>query len=111
MSSHLFLVFGSNLAFDPKNKNQMHFSAKSIGIQFLGSRLKRYSDFMTSYNKGQSFYFYGLIRWYLHKGTDFSKLSDVQIAEIESLINNSSRKCLGFKTPIEVASSFVALKD
>src|SRR3989344_7548387 len=26
LSSHLFLVFGSNLAFDPKNKNQMHFS-------------------------------------------------------------------------------------
>ena len=65
---------------------------------------------MTSYNKGQSFYFYGLIRWYLPKGTDFSKLSNVQIAEIESLINNSFRKCLGFKTPIEVASFFVALQ-
>src|SRR3989338_8051333 len=26
LSSHLFLVFGSNLAFVPKNKNQMHFS-------------------------------------------------------------------------------------
>ena len=26
LSSHLFLVFGSNLAFAPKNKNQMHFS-------------------------------------------------------------------------------------
>ena len=29
LSSHLFLVFGSNLALVPKNKNQMHFSGYS----------------------------------------------------------------------------------
>jgi hypothetical protein len=29
LSSQLFLVFGSNLAFAPKNKNQMHFSGSS----------------------------------------------------------------------------------
>lgn len=52
----------------------------------------------------------GLIRWYLPKGTDFSKISDELIAQIESLINNRPRKCLGFKTPLEVASSFVALQ-
>ena len=52
----------------------------------------------------------GLIRWYLPKGTDFSKISDEHIAQIESLINNRPRKCLGFKTPLEVASSFVALR-
>jgi IS30 family transposase len=52
----------------------------------------------------------GLIRWYLPKGTDFSKISDEHIAQIESLINNRPRKCLGFRTPIEVASSFVALR-
>lgn len=52
----------------------------------------------------------GLIRWYLPKGTDFSNVSNERIAQIESLINNRPRKCLGFKTPIEVASSFVALR-
>lgn len=52
----------------------------------------------------------GLIRWYLPKGTDFSKISDERIAQIELLINNRPRKCLGFKTPLEVASSFVALR-
>lgn len=51
----------------------------------------------------------GLIRWYLPKGTDFSKISDEQIMSIESTLNNRPRKCLGFKTPIEAASSFVAL--
>ena len=53
----------------------------------------------------------GLIRWYLPKGTDFSKIPAEQIALIESLINNRPRKCLGYKTPIEVASSCVALRD
>lgn len=53
----------------------------------------------------------GLVRWYLPKGTDLSKIPAEQIALIESLINNRPRKCLGYKTPIEVASSSVALCD
>mgnify|MGYP001563310268 CR=1 FL=1 len=52
----------------------------------------------------------GLVRWYLPKGTDFSKISDEHIAQIETLINNRPRKCLGFKTPNEVAFPFVALR-
>lgn len=34
---------------------------------------------------------------YLPKGTDFSKISDGQIAQIESLLNNRPRKCWGLK--------------
>lgn len=52
----------------------------------------------------------GLIRWYLPKGTDFSKVTQRQIAWIESRINNRPKKCLGFKTPLEVASLYVALR-
>ena len=63
-----------------------------------------------SWERGTNEHINGLIRWYLPKGTDFSKISDEQIAQIESLINNRPRKCLGFKTPVEVASSFVALR-
>jgi IS30 family transposase len=64
-----------------------------------------------SWERGTNEHVNGLVRWYLPKGTDFSKISYMQIAQIESLINNRPRKCLGFKTPIEVASSFVALQD
>jgi len=39
LSSHLFLVFGSNLAFDPKNKKQMHFSGSLIFATFFFSFL------------------------------------------------------------------------
>lgn len=52
----------------------------------------------------------GLIRWYLPKGTDFSTISDEQIAQIEFLLNSRPRKCLGFKTPSEVATPCVALQ-
>lgn len=47
----------------------------------------------------------GLIRWYLPKGTDFRKITSEQIARIEKLLNTRPRKCLGYKTPLEVAAS------
>jgi len=63
-----------------------------------------------SWQRGSNEQVNGLIRWYLPKGTDFSKISDEQIATIEFLINNRPRKCLGFRKPIEVAAPFVALR-
>jgi IS30 family transposase len=63
-----------------------------------------------SWQRGTNEHINGLIRWYLPKGTDFSKITDKQIAQIESLINNRPRKCLGFRTPIEVVASSVALR-
>lgn len=64
----------------------------------------------SSWERGTNEHINGIIRWYLPKGTDFSKITEHEIAHIESLINNRPRKCLGFKTPFEVASSFVALQ-
>jgi len=64
----------------------------------------------SSWERGTNEHINGLIRWYLPKGTDLAKISNEQIAMIESLINNRPRKCLGFKTPLEVASSCVALR-
>ncbi len=63
-----------------------------------------------SWERGTNENINGLIRWYLPKGTDLSKIPAEQIALIESLINNRPRKCLGYKTPIEVAASCVALR-
>jgi IS30 family transposase len=64
-----------------------------------------------SWERGTNEQINGIIRWYLPKGSDFSKISNELIAHIESLINNRPRKCLGFKAPLEVASSCVALRD
>jgi len=63
-----------------------------------------------SWERGTNENMNGLIREYLPKGTDFNRISGEQIAQIESLLNNRPRKCLGFKTPIEVAAPFVALQ-
>lgn len=63
-----------------------------------------------SWERGTNENINGLVRWYLPKGTDLSKIPTEQIALIESLINNRPRKCLGYKTPIEVASTCVALR-
>lgn len=62
-----------------------------------------------AWQRGSNEQINGLIRRYLPKGTDFSKIDKDQIKRIERLINNRPRKCLGFKTPLEAARSFVAL--
>ena len=45
-----------------------------------------------------------LIRQYVPKRTDISKLDHQFVKEIESKLNNRPRKCLNYKTPLEVMS-------
>jgi len=46
----------------------------------------------------------GLIRDYFPKKTDFTKVTDQQLQEVENLLNNRPRKRHGWKTPLEVMS-------
>ncbi len=46
----------------------------------------------------------GLIRDYFPKGTDFTKVSNQDIAFVEYSLNTRPRKRLGFKTPLEAFS-------
>jgi transposase, IS30 family len=62
-----------------------------------------------SWQRGTNENMNGLVRWYLPKGTDFSKIDKEHLKLIEYLINSRPRKCLGYKTPLEVAASSVAL--
>lgn len=43
-----------------------------------------------------------VVRFYFPKGTDFTKVTDEEVAEVEALINNRPRKCLGWTTPAEL---------
>jgi IS30 family transposase len=52
----------------------------------------------------------GMVRRYFPKGTDFTKLTKAEIARVESAINNRPMKCLGYRTPLEAAARFVALR-
>jgi transposase, IS30 family len=55
-----------------------------------------------SYERGTVENTIGLVRRFLPKKTDFSKISKSEIRLIEQWLNNRPRKCLGFKTPAEV---------
>jgi len=44
----------------------------------------------------------GLVRRYLPKGTDFSHIDDQYLAILANSLNNRPRKCLNYRTPIEV---------
>lgn len=48
-----------------------------------------------------------LIRHYLPRSTDLSKLSDRDIYEIQEKLNDRPRRCLGYRTPNEVINGVV----
>lgn len=51
----------------------------------------------------------GLIRRYLPKKTDFATVRNERIKDIETMLNTRPRKCLGYRTPIEIFKQGVAL--
>ena len=51
-----------------------------------------------------------LIRRYLPKGTDISKVSNERVKEIEDRLNNKIRKCLNYKTAYEIMKENNLLK-
>jgi IS30 family transposase len=46
----------------------------------------------------------GLIREYFPKKTDFTLVSDEEIAKVEYILNTRPRKRLGWSTPLQVMS-------
>ena len=54
----------------------------------------------------------GLLRDWLPKGSDFSKVTKAQLAKIQKMLNNRPRKCLNYRTPLEVLNALpgVALR-
>ena len=44
----------------------------------------------------------GLVRKYLPKGTDFSKLTAADLQRVEDLLNNRTRKAHNYHSPKEV---------
>lgn len=56
----------------------------------------------SSWEKGTNENTNGLLRQYFPKGTDFNKISDDAIMTVENELNNRPRKCLDYKSPIEI---------
>ena len=47
------------------------------------------------------------IRYYFPKGTDFSKINEQEIKDVERELNNRPRKRLGFKKPMELFTEYL----
>ncbi len=62
-----------------------------------------------SWEKGTVENTVGLVRRYFPKKTDFGTIRPDQVQRVEMRINNRPRKCLNFRTPLEVYRSGVAL--
>ena len=64
-----------------------------------------------SYEKGSIEQAIGLLRRWIPKGCDLSKVSSQQLKKIEKRINARPRKCLQYLTPSETYKNCVALKN
>ena len=64
-----------------------------------------FADPYSSWQRGSNENLNGLVRQYFpKKSTDFTQVTDAEIAEIERRLNNRPRKRLGWKTPAQVFS-------
>ena len=76
--------------------------------QSIATALKAKIFFATPYHaweRGLNENTNGLIRDFFPKGTDFSTISNAEVAKVERLLNARPRKSLGFRSPQEVFDS------
>ena len=78
-----------------ENKNYLNVE-KELGLKVY------FAHPYASYERGSNENGNGLLRRFFPKGTDWSKISNEEIAHAEYLINTRPRKRLGWKTPAEV---------
>ena len=50
----------------------------------------------------------GLVRDYFPKGTDFSKVGDEEVREVQDQLNGRPRQTLGWKSPAEAYAELLA---
>jgi transposase, IS30 family len=73
-----------------------HRLEKHLGMELY------FADPGCPYQRGTNENTNGLIRQYFPKGTDFRDISHNQVRQVEKLLNDRPRACLGFRTPGEV---------
>ena len=89
--------FLKSITYDNGTENYQH-----VAIDEALSTKSYFCFTYHSWEKGSVEQVNGLIRRYIPKRTDISKISDDRIMEIENLLNNRPRKCLNYRTPYEV---------
>lgn len=82
---------------DNGKETHLHFKLRD-GVQMETFHADPYS----SYQRGTSEHANGLLRCYFPKGTDFSKVTDEDLADVVWELNNRPRKILQYKSAQEV---------
>lgn len=68
-----------------------------------------HADPYSSWQRGTNEHGNGLLRYYFPKGTDFSKVTDEELADVVWELNNRPRKILQYKTAQEVFNTHLNL--
>jgi IS30 family transposase len=70
-----------------------------------------FADPYSPYQRGTNEHHNGRLRRYFPKGTDFSKISEAELHDTVTTINNQPRKSLDWLTPAEVFEEHLNLEQ
>lgn len=108
LCQRLFLLSQKSLIHTYTSDNGKEFSAHEKVVETLGGSFY-FAKPYHSWERGLNEHTNGLVRQYFPKGTDFTKLTQEEVADVERKINNRPRKILNFQTPAEVFLAFTGL--
>lgn len=99
------LILFKSITFDNGGENAHHLQLKKeFGLETY------FCDPYAAWQKGGVENINGLIRQYLPKRTDLSKLTSEDIHQIQEILNNRPRKSLNYRTPNEIINREFGLK-
>jgi transposase, IS30 family len=94
-----------SITYDNGSENTLHEEVNRI----LGTK-SYFCHAYASWEKGTVEYTNGLVRRFFPKKTDFSRISIEHVKKVEFLLNTRPRKCLNYKTPVEILLHSGAIK-
>jgi len=90
---------------DNGRENHLHMVLHEHGMRTY------FADPYSSWQRGTNENHNGLLRRYLPKGTNFNEVSERELQDIVTEINDRPKKILGFKTSAEVYNSHIRCSD
>lgn len=95
-------IKAKSITFDNGIENRKH---RESGVATF------FADAYASWQRGSNEHANKMLRRYFPKGTDFTKVSQKQIDQAVSLINNKPRKILGYESALDVAKRAGIIKN
>ena len=88
--------FRQTVTFDNGTEFAHHYELHAWGIETY------FCDTYSPWQKGGVENAIGRMRWFLPRKTDLASLSEREFTALLRVYNNTPRKCLGYRTPVEV---------